>query len=164
MILRDRFFINGQWTNPSSKETIERITWTPNADGTVRQHWQQSTDGGATWSVIDMAPHAGMILDVKFFDENTGLVFAATNADAAQAEGLVLRTEDGGKTWKEVSADPFKSCMNGVTGEAEPFELHRRQDGRLTLLDPKTGMRLDIESFGPQHAASFVRLMRTPTP
>lgn len=62
----------------------------------------RSTDGGETWSVIDMAPHAGMILDVKFFDENTGLVFAATHPDPAQAEGLVLRTEDGGKTWKEV--------------------------------------------------------------
>ncbi len=62
----------------------------------------RSTDGGETWSVIDMAPHAGMILDVKFFDEMTGLVFAATNADPAQAEGLVLRTEDGGKTWAEV--------------------------------------------------------------
>ena len=62
----------------------------------------RSVDGGASWSVIDMSAHAGMILDVKFFDENTGLVFAATNADPAQAEGLVLRTEDGGKTWKEV--------------------------------------------------------------
>jgi photosystem II stability/assembly factor-like uncharacterized protein len=62
----------------------------------------RSVDGGEIWSVIDMSAHAGMILDVKFFDENTGLVFAATNADPAQAEGLVLRTEDGGKTWKEV--------------------------------------------------------------
>lgn len=62
----------------------------------------RSVDGGDTWSVIDMSAHAGMILDVKFFDENTGLVFAATNADPAQAEGLVLRTEDGGKTWREV--------------------------------------------------------------
>ena len=62
----------------------------------------RSVDGGATWSVIDMAPHAGMILDVKFFDENTGLVFAATHPDPAQAEGLVLRTEDGGTSWREV--------------------------------------------------------------
>lgn len=62
----------------------------------------RSVDGGDTWSVIDMSAHAGMILDVTFFDENTGLVFAATNADPAQAEGLVLRTEDGGQTWKEV--------------------------------------------------------------
>jgi photosystem II stability/assembly factor-like uncharacterized protein len=62
----------------------------------------RSVDGGETRSVIDMAPHAGMILDVKFFDEMTGLVFAATHTDPAQAEGLVLRTEDGGKTWREV--------------------------------------------------------------
>lgn len=62
----------------------------------------RSVDGGETWSVIDMAPHAGMILDVKFFDEMTGLVFAATSANPQQAEGLVLRTEDGGRTWQEV--------------------------------------------------------------
>lgn len=30
-----------------------------------------------------------------------------------------LRFQDQGTTWKQVSADPFKSCMNGVTGEAE---------------------------------------------
>ncbi len=30
-----------------------------------------------------------------------------------------LRSADAGKTWKQVSADPFKSCMNGVSGEAE---------------------------------------------
>lgn len=45
----------------------------------------------------------------------------------------------------------------------DPFELHRRQDGRLTLLDPKTGVRLDLESFGPQHAGSFARLMNKET-
>lgn len=30
-----------------------------------------------------------------------------------------LRSFDKGKTWKKVSADPFKSCMNGITGEAQ---------------------------------------------
>lgn len=29
---------------------LERITWTPNADGTVRQHWEQSADGGRSWT------------------------------------------------------------------------------------------------------------------
>ncbi|MET0814202.1 MAG: hypothetical protein ABWX88_03320, partial [Pseudoxanthomonas sp.] len=28
----------------------ERITWTPNDDGSVRQHWETSTDGGKTWA------------------------------------------------------------------------------------------------------------------
>ena len=30
----------------------ERITWTPNADGTVRQFWEQSHDGGKTWREV----------------------------------------------------------------------------------------------------------------
>jgi len=33
------------------KDVVERITWTPNADGTVRQFWEQSKDGGKTWGV-----------------------------------------------------------------------------------------------------------------
>jgi hypothetical protein len=30
----------------------QRITWTPNADGSVRQLWEQSEDGGANWAVV----------------------------------------------------------------------------------------------------------------
>lgn len=30
----------------------DRITWTPNDDGTVRQHWEVSSDGGATWQTV----------------------------------------------------------------------------------------------------------------
>ena len=29
---------------------INEITWTPNADGSVRQHWRTSADGGKTWA------------------------------------------------------------------------------------------------------------------
>jgi hypothetical protein len=29
-----------------------RISWTPNPDGSVRQLWEASQDGGATWSVL----------------------------------------------------------------------------------------------------------------
>jgi hypothetical protein len=42
--------LEGRSIGAGAKETRERITWTPNADGTVRQHWQQSSDGGATWT------------------------------------------------------------------------------------------------------------------
>jgi putative photosynthetic complex assembly protein len=44
-------------------------------------------------------------------------------------------------------------------GPAQPFELHARADGRLTLLDPATGQRVNLEAFGPQHAGSFARLL-----
>jgi hypothetical protein len=30
--------------------TTDRVTWTPLANGTVRQLWESSTDGGATWT------------------------------------------------------------------------------------------------------------------
>ncbi|MGB6229315.1 MAG: hypothetical protein WBF53_04215, partial [Litorimonas sp.] len=62
----------------------------------------RSVDSGETWSVIDMTPHAGMILDVKFFDENEGLVFASTGTDVPTTHGLVLRTTNGGQDWSEV--------------------------------------------------------------
>lgn len=35
----------------SATGSINRVTWTPNPDGSVRQYWQNSTDGGKTWSV-----------------------------------------------------------------------------------------------------------------
>ena len=44
-------------------------------------------------------------------------------------------------------------------GPAEPFELLARADGRLTLLDPGTARRIDLESFGPSNAAVFIRLL-----
>ena len=44
-------------------------------------------------------------------------------------------------------------------GSAPPFELVARADGRLTLLDPATGERVDLESFGPTNASAFARLL-----
>jgi hypothetical protein len=36
----------------SSKPTLQRITWTPQSDGRVRQLWESSSDSGRTWSVL----------------------------------------------------------------------------------------------------------------
>jgi hypothetical protein len=32
--------------------TIQRITWSPGTEGSVRQHWESSRDGGATWTTV----------------------------------------------------------------------------------------------------------------
>lgn len=45
-------------------------------------------------------------------------------------------------------------------GQEEPFELIGRSDGRLTLSDPATGRRIDLESFGPTNAEVFARQLR----
>lgn len=44
-------------------------------------------------------------------------------------------------------------------GPEIPFTLAARTDGRLTLADPATGERVDLESFGPTNAAVFARLL-----
>lgn len=44
-------------------------------------------------------------------------------------------------------------------GAQAPFELMARADGRLTLADPATGRRIDLESFGPANAGVFSRLL-----
>lgn len=69
-------------------------------------HLLRSLDGGATWSMIDLSAQAGMIVDVKFFDAQRGLVFAATDASIEKANAMILRTEDGGATWTEVYRSP----------------------------------------------------------
>lgn len=46
--------LEGRQDKPDAKTGIvqrERITWTPNADGSVRQLWETSTDDGKTWAV-----------------------------------------------------------------------------------------------------------------
>ena len=44
-------------------------------------------------------------------------------------------------------------------GAEYPFELIARPDGRLTLIDPVTQQRIDLESFGPTNAGTFAQLL-----
>jgi putative photosynthetic complex assembly protein len=46
--------------------------------------------------------------------------------------------------------------LRGIVSES-PLQLIARADGRLTLIDPATGSRLDLESFGSTNAAVFAR-------
>ncbi len=45
MVLSGSHTVRGQ-------SLLERITWTPKADGTVRQFWEQSRDGGKSWQPV----------------------------------------------------------------------------------------------------------------
>ena len=44
--------------------------------------------------------------------------------------------------------------------QAIPFDLIARADGRLTLLDPATGNRIDLESFGKDNVIEFAVLLK----
>ncbi|MEO1045590.1 MAG: hypothetical protein AAFX04_09145 [Pseudomonadota bacterium] len=43
---------NKNWPGYADGTPVNRVTWTPNADGSVRQLWEQSRDGEKTWSVV----------------------------------------------------------------------------------------------------------------
>ena len=54
--------------------------------------------------------------------------------------------------------------MRRGIGSGPSFELIGHTDGRLTLLDPATGQRINLESFGPTNMASFAMLQPTARP
>ena len=46
-------------------------------------------------------------------------------------------------------------------GDVVPFRLTAWADGRLTLDDPATGRRVELEAFGPTNEAAFAALLTT---
>ncbi|MEO8590319.1 MAG: YCF48-related protein [Flavobacteriales bacterium] len=57
----------------------------------------KSTDGGDTWSYINMSTYASKLVDIKFTSADTG--FATGTANPGSNGGVILYTTDGGATW-----------------------------------------------------------------
>ncbi len=45
-----KMVLSGPGVNARGQDILNQITWTPHEDGTVRQTWLISADGGETWS------------------------------------------------------------------------------------------------------------------
>jgi len=107
---------------------------------------------------------------------------AVQQADAATLSTRQLRFEDrddgsiavldAGSGALLATAAPgtngfLRSTMRGLVRERKrqglgpemPFELLGRADGRLTLVDPGTHRRIDLESFGATNSAVFAQLL-----
>jgi hypothetical protein len=41
-----------EYRDDKNNRIINKMTWTPNPDGTVRQLWEQSKDGGQAFTVL----------------------------------------------------------------------------------------------------------------
>jgi putative photosynthetic complex assembly protein len=89
---------------------------------------------------------------------------------ADQADGSIsvqdARTREVVDTVAPGTNGFLRSTLRGLARERKrqgigpepPFRLIGRADGRLTLEDPATGRRVDLESFGPSNAAVFAQL------
>jgi photosystem II stability/assembly factor-like uncharacterized protein len=62
----------------------------------------ESFDEGGTFRARDMRDVTGMILDIHFVDANVGFIAGASEAEEDKAHARILKTTDGGKTWRAV--------------------------------------------------------------
>ena len=90
-VLREKF------VNAGNLDTRIRIIGVGRVGGPTAMLY--SDDLGKSWQQIDIQAKAAMAFDVHFFNRNEGYIAAATNADPAQSNALILSTIDGGKTW-----------------------------------------------------------------
>ena len=78
--------------------------------------------------------------------------------DGATGEKLTVLYGEQGFVRGVLRALARERHSRGI-GAAPPFKLIARVDGRVTLSDPATGERVDLDSFGPTNVAEFARFL-----
>ena len=79
-------------------------------------------------------------------------------ADGVSGQTLTVLQGEQGFVRGALRALSRERYSRGI-GSSEPFDLIARVDGRVTLMDPSTGQRVDLESFGPTNTAEFARFL-----
>jgi putative photosynthetic complex assembly protein len=79
-------------------------------------------------------------------------------ADGVSGQTLTVLYGEQGFVRGALRALSRERFSRGI-GSSEPFNLIARVDGRVTLMDPSTGQRVDLESFGPTNTAEFARFL-----
>lgn len=116
-----------------------------------------ATVGALRWSGFDASqPDASALSQRALYfrdlpDKGIAIVDAASGTviDTAHGEQGFLRGTLRGLVRERK--------LRGLVADDVPLQLIARADGRLTLVDPLTGQRIDLESFGPTNAAVFAR-------
>jgi photosystem II stability/assembly factor-like uncharacterized protein/dienelactone hydrolase len=103
-----------------------------------------SHDGGLTWKSNSMDKDCKMLFDIKMFDKQTGFACAATDEAIEKSNALILKTNDGGKTWKKVyqSNRPFETTW------------------KVSFPTEKVGY-VTIQSYNPDPSAIQQRVAKT---
>lgn len=85
-------------------------------------------------------------------------------------DGSVLVRDGSGRALATIAvgADGFiRGTMRSLARQRKqaglprdlPFLLERRENGRLSLSDPSTGARIELDAFGSGNAATFARFL-----
>jgi putative photosynthetic complex assembly protein len=114
-------------------------------------------------SGVDVAQPTGRAITVRelhFADRSDGGI-VVTDAAAGDRTVDVVKPETGyflRATMRTLARQRHREDL----GADVPFRLTGWNDGRLTLDDPATGRRVDLEAFGESNEKVFARLLMTP--
>ncbi len=138
----------------SSRQTTQATSQEQTASGTAGA----SLASGTRADDLNNADNAEVRqLRVLRFDDATDGSVAVIDVGTGE---LVKRFEgEQGFLRGTLRAMARERRLNGL-GAGQPFELILLRDGRLTLRDPATGMRIALESFGATNTGVFARLLR----
>ena len=88
----------------------------------------KTTDGGASWQLITMAPHASSLIDIHFRSEDEGFVVGGlSNSPEPNYDNLrpvILHTQDGGQSWTDRIAGMQAQFPEGTWGWKIQFLDH----------------------------------------
>jgi putative photosynthetic complex assembly protein len=149
-------------------------------DATLQNRAPAASGSPPRWSLIGMAMLVLASIAVAGLARQTGI--GATGIPESRTVSYVdLRFEDradGSAVVRDmrgaelatlaVSQDGFiRGAMRSLTrqrqiegvGQEQPFRLERRENGRLSLSDPATGGRIELDAFGPSNSAAFARFL-----
>jgi putative photosynthetic complex assembly protein len=94
--------------------------------------------------------------DVRFIDRADG---AVSVLDASN-DAIILIIEPGeGGFIRGVMRGRARERRLGEFGAEPPFRLAQHSDGRLTLEDTATKIKIVLNSFGPSNVEAFARLL-----
>jgi putative photosynthetic complex assembly protein len=132
------------------------------------------------WPLIGMVVLALAAIAIAGFARVTGVGVTGIPASPVVAsvalafedrdDGSVIVRNAAGETLATlpVSTEGFiRGAMRSLVRERKrlnigpqaPFLVERRENGRLSLSDPATGGRIELDAFGPSNSAAFARFL-----
>lgn len=134
------------------------------------------------WPLYGMAALALAALAITGFARGTGIgVTGVPESPTVAAVDLVFADRDDGSATVSTPSGELLATLpvstegfiRGATralvrdrkrlaiGPETPFRLERRANGRLSLSDPATGVRIELDAFGPSNSGAFARFLPT---
>lgn len=113
--------------------------------GRVRgpSYFVKTTNGGESWISKDMNSYAAGLIDVHFFNKDSGFVVGLTSITHSQSRGIILFTSDGGESWdtsyisQRTSEWAWK--MSFPSRQTGYIALQRNYDGPVNIIKTTNG-------------------------